>query len=170
MWSLLKKNRKECGQFRDWLEESGGSLRDAETMPELLAAAREAQRHHAGTCADCESAARELLMSRAILSESARHAQPGRWFAPRVMAAIAARESQLRRAIDAWTAVPKLAARLTWVAALALLLTSPWLYQKPVSGPVTPVLTDLTGEPSTDIAPLPATDDEVLVSLVEQKQ
>jgi hypothetical protein len=47
------------------------------------------------------------------------------------MAAIAARESELRQSLEAWAAVPRLAARLTWLSALALLLASTWLYQQP---------------------------------------
>jgi len=71
-------------------------------------------------------------MSRALLREvPARAALPGPWFAPRVMAAIAARESELRQSLEAWAAVPRLAARLTWLSALALLLASTWLYQQP---------------------------------------
>jgi len=49
------------------------------------------------------------------------------------MAAIAVRESSLRRSQEAWTVVPKLAARLTWISALALLLAGTWLYQSPSS-------------------------------------
>ncbi len=48
------------------------------------------------------------------------------------MAAIAARKAELSRAADTWTFLPKLAARLTWASAIALLLASGWLYQKPV--------------------------------------
>jgi len=41
------------------------------------------------------------------------------------MAAIVAGESELRRSMDAWTIVPKLARRLSWVSALALVLAVP---------------------------------------------
>jgi hypothetical protein len=83
-------------------------------------------------CPDCQNAADELYMSRILLRDvPSRAATPGPWFAPRVMAAIAARESELRQTRDAWALVPKLAARLTWVSALALLLASTWLYEAP---------------------------------------
>src|SRR5260370_14819167 len=64
-----------------------------------------------------------------------RAALPEPWFAPRVMAAITARESELRESLEAWAAVPRLAARLTWLSALALLLASTLLYQLPKSTP-----------------------------------
>jgi hypothetical protein len=51
------------------------------------------------------------------------------------MAAIAAKESEARQSLDAWVAVPRLAARLTWLSALALLVASTWLYQLPKSTP-----------------------------------
>jgi hypothetical protein len=51
------------------------------------------------------------------------------------MAAIAARESGLRPSLDAWAAVPRLAARVSWISALALLLASTWLYQLPKPTP-----------------------------------
>ncbi len=35
------------------------------------------------------------------------------------------------QSLEAWAAVPRLAARLTWLSALALLLASTWLYQQP---------------------------------------
>jgi hypothetical protein len=72
-----------------------------------------------------------MLMSRAILRDVPASTLPGPWFAPRVMAAIAARESELRQSLEAWAAVPRFAARLTWVSALALLLAGGWLYESP---------------------------------------
>jgi hypothetical protein len=74
----------------------------------------------------------DILMTRAILRDMPRHAEVSApWFAPRVMAAIAAKESELRQSLEAWAAIPRLAARLTWVSALALLLASTWLYESP---------------------------------------
>ena len=63
--------------------------------------------------------------------------------------------------------MPKLAARLTWVSAVALLLASTWLYQKPVTHSISSVATDITGEPVVDNV-TPATNDEVLLSLAER--
>src|ERR1700730_7689829 len=117
----LKKNREECKRLRD-------SLEDAAEGATLSAV----QREHLAACPDCQEAADATSVSRTVLREvPSRAAHPGPWFAPRVMAAIAAREAELRQSLDAWAAVPRLAARLTWVSALALLLASTWLYQSP---------------------------------------
>src|SRR3984893_12914750 len=123
MFNLLgiKENHEECRRLRDVLEDA------AEGAP-LSASDRE----HLAACADCQEAAGTISMSRSVLREGpSRAAEPGHCVAPRGMAAIAAREAELRQTLDAWAAVPRLAARLTWVSALALLLASTWLYQSP---------------------------------------
>jgi hypothetical protein len=123
MWDLLRIRRKldDCGRLRDALEGA------AET-----AALSRAQQEHLAACPQCQVVADDIVMSRALLREvPARAALPGPWFAPRVMAAIAVRESELLQSLEAWAAVPRLAARLTWLSALALLLASTWLYQLP---------------------------------------
>lgn len=128
MFNLLgmKKNRKECDRVLDALENG------AEGVTALSAA----QREHLAGCADCQDAVDAFSVSRSVLQElPARPEEPGPWFAPRVMSAIAAREAELRQSLDAWAAVPRLAARLTWVSALALLLASTWLYESPKHAP-----------------------------------
>jgi hypothetical protein len=89
------------------------------------------------------------------------------WFVPRVMAAIAARESELRRSVDTWVIVPKLARRLTWVSALALVLAGTWLFGQSASTPSKPMSTDLTGEPVYENT-APVNNDELLLSLAEK--
>jgi hypothetical protein len=159
MWSLLKKNRGNCSRFRESLD---GSTRVA-VLPSTL-------REHAEACADCAAMAEEVLASRELLktlpASQAATARP--WFAPRVMAAIAARETELRRSLDAWTAVPKLAAKLTWACALALLLASTWLYEKPRATPKSG--TDATVESLFDAPAASSTQDDILVSLLEKGQ
>ena len=155
MWALFKRNREDCSRFRDALESA------AELLPQDLAA-------HAGSCEECRFARDEAFASRALLKALPRQAEAGPWLAPRVMAAIAAREVELRRSVEAWTFMPKLAAQLTWVSALALLLTSTWLVGRPVSAPARPVLTDLAGEPVIETTQAPANNDDVLLSLGEK--
>jgi hypothetical protein len=150
MWNPLKSNRSECDRFRESLEEA---------VPTTL-------RGHAAECRDCQAAVEELAASRELLSALPKQAQVGPWFAPRVMAAIRARESESRRSGDAWTVVPKLARRLTWVSALALLLAGSWLFGWTASTPLKPVATDITGEPVPDYA-APANNDDMLLSLAE---
>jgi hypothetical protein len=168
MINFLSKRRAECRQFQSQLEDAAGTAPNAKELSELLAAAPVPLKEHVTACVDCRAAAENILAARALLAELPSYAATaGPWFAPRVMAAIAARKAELGRAADAWTFLPKLAARLTWASAVALLLASGWLYQKPVSTSAKPVATDITGEPVADTA-TPATNDEVLVSLAER--
>ncbi len=167
MKNFLSKGTAECREFRSQLEDAASSAPSAKDLSELLASAPGALKEHINACADCRAATENLLAARALLAElPSTAAIPGPWFAPRVMAAIAARKAELGRAVDTWTFLPKLASRLTWASALALLLASGWLYQKPVIPPSKPVVTDITGEPVVDTAP-PANSDDVLVSLAE---
>jgi len=122
MWSLTRlRQHQACTRLRDSLEDAAGAA--------VLSAD---QKEHLAQCAECQAVADDMLMSRAIFRDVPASATlPGPWFAPRVMAAIAARESELRQSLEAWAAVPRFAARLTWISALALLLAGGWLYESP---------------------------------------
>ena len=153
MWHFVKKPEDDCSRFRDSLEEiaSGGASR------ELL--------EHSTACEDCAAAAEELLESRELLRALPRESAPTMaWFAPRVMAAIAAREAEFRQSFDAWSVIPKFALQLTWISALALMLAGTWFLQRP-NLPLRQA-TDITGEPVQNAAPV--TNDDVLVSLAEK--
>jgi hypothetical protein len=153
MWHFVKKPEDDCSRFRDSLEEiaSGGVSR------EML--------EHSAACEDCAAAAEELLESRELLRALPRESSPAMaWFAPRVMAAIAARESELRQSFDAWSVIPKFALQLTWISALALMLAGTWFLQRP--NLPSRQATDITGEPVQSAAPV--TNDDVLVSLAEK--
>jgi hypothetical protein len=168
MKSLLNKGRVGCRDYQMQLEDAASAVPGAKEIPDLLAALSGSQKEHVAACADCRSAAENILAARALLAQLPSNAElGGPWFPQRVMAAIAARRAELSRAADTLTFLPKLAARLTWAAAIALLLASTWLYQKPISTPAKPVLTDITGEPLAD-STTPANNDEVLVSLAER--
>ncbi len=74
------KNREECERLRDSLEISAAMA----ALPARL-------QEHLSFCADCQAAADELLVSRALLRKMPPPlVKPGPWFAPRVMAAIVA--------------------------------------------------------------------------------
>jgi len=168
---LLNTNKEACREFQAQLEDAAASAPGPSTLPGLLAALPVSLSLHASACASCRAAADELAASRAMLAALPSSANlGGPWFPSRVMAAIAARRAELARAADTWTFLPKLAARLTWVSSIALLLASAWLYQRPVAkAPATAkqVATDITGEPISDIS-APAANDDVLVSLAEK--
>jgi hypothetical protein len=169
MRNFLSKRSAECRDFQSQLEDAASATPGAKELSGLLTAASAALKEHAAACSACCAAVENIFEARALLlAELPSHAaMAGPWFAPRVMAAIAARKAELSRAADTWTFLPKLAARLTWASAVALLLASGWLYQKPVSTSPKPVLTDITGEPLVDNV-APTNTDDVLVSLAEK--
>jgi hypothetical protein len=170
MTNFLSRRNAECRGFQTQLDDAAGAAPSVTELSELLASAPVVLKEHVAACGDCRTAAENILAARALLAVLPSYAtMAGPWFAPRVMAAIAARKAELSRAADTWTFLPKLAARLTWASAIALLLASGWLYQKPVSTAAKPVLTDITGEPLADTA-TPSTNDELLVSLSERRR
>src|SRR5437763_12776171 len=128
MWSKLKKEIAVCGDLRDALESTAFGREVSPENPEAPTLSPELQEHLA-SCPDCQAAADARLMTRSLLRKLPRAAAPDAWFAPRVMAAIAAREAQLRQSIETWAVLPRLAARLTWVSALALLLMGTWVLE-----------------------------------------
>ena len=135
MWSFKKEN-SQCSAVRDALENTGQAAPSDATglgthaQPDWRALSPELQ-EHLSSCPDCQAASDERLMSRFLFSGVTRTPAPDAWFAPRVMAAIAARESELRQSLETWAVLPRLAARLTWVSALALLLMGTWVFQSP---------------------------------------
>jgi hypothetical protein len=170
MTNFLSKRKAECRGFQLQLEDAAGAAPSVTKLSELLAFAPIALKEHVTACTDCRTAAENILAARALLAVLPSYAtMAGPWFAPRVMAAIAARKAELSRAADTWTFLPKLAARLTWASAVALLLASGWLYQNPASTTTKPIVTDITGEPLADTA-TPSTNDELLVSLSEKRR
>jgi hypothetical protein len=167
MISLYGRRKGECNNFRDALGEVAG----AATVQELLADASSQQRAHAAACEDCHKALEELLATRLLLSAlPPQRDVPRPWFASRVMSAIAARGSESIRLATAWTVVPKLASRLAWVSAVAILVASTWLYQKPVTSPAGQSVADPSAETLFETPSQPANQDDVLVSMVEKGQ
>ena len=146
-WAKTKSGSQECKRFRTEIEQSEGT-----------AALSAGQKQHVAQCVACQTVWDDILMTRALLRDVPRsRTQPAPWFASRVMAAIAARESELRRSLDAWAAVPRLAARLTLVSALALMLAGGWLYGSPKFAQNSSNQT--TVEPLFDSIQSPASDD-----------
>jgi hypothetical protein len=173
---LFKSSGKPCRDLQMHLEEAARTAPGAKSISEFAATMPGAWKEHAATCADCRAAAENILKTRALLAEMPSHgAMGGPWFAPRVLAAIAARKAELSRAADTWTFLPKLAARLTWASSIALLLASAWLYQRPATMPATAtsakaVATDIVGDPVVEPATQSGGDDEFLLSLAEKQR
>ena len=165
MASWLRRKSSQCREAQEALQEllNGGLAGGAQ---EHLAAAPADLRGHLHLCAQCRAIFEDGLAARQLLCRNLPAAEdPGAVFTVRVMGAIAAQEAARMPAANPWFAVPALAARLAWVSAIVLLLASTWLYE------VRPAAVDSRagGESagaSLEPAPQPASQDEVLASLV----
>jgi hypothetical protein len=164
MSSLFKLRKGECAALREAL----GEVTGATTLQELLGHATAQQRAHVAACDGCREALEELLATRLLLSAIPPQASvPRPWFASRVMSAIAAREAEFSRLATAWTLVPKLASRLAWVSAVAILVAGTWLYRKPAASPPVQTAAEASAESVFETSPAPHQDD-VLLSTVEK--
>jgi hypothetical protein len=165
MLSLFRRKKEACSNFLDAFDDAV----NAATLQEFLAAAPQ-RRAHAASCEDCRIAAAEFLAARALLSALPSQADRSRpWFASKVMAAIAARETEVRRLATAWTLVPRLASRLACISALAILVAGTWLYRKPVASPPSQTGTEASAESIFETSP-PQQQDDMLPSTVEKNQ
>jgi hypothetical protein len=164
MLSLFRRKKKACSNFLDAFTDTVNIA----TLQEFLASAPTQQRAHAAACADCRNAAEEFLVARALLTALPSQADSSRpWFPSKVMAAIAARETEVRRLATAWTLVPRLASRLACISALAILIAGTWLYRKPVSSPPSQTGTEASVESIFETSAPPHQDD-VLSSAMEK--
>ena len=170
MWNLLKRNDEECGKLRDLLEDSAAARPEAGRIEELSAGWSPAQRGHIAACERCRTAAQDILTTREILKGVSSSAGPSRpWFSTRVMAAIAARERELAERASTWLAVPKFASRLALASAALLLLTSTWLYERPLRAP-NQQAASLAAQESIFETPSPGNQDDVLVPAQENNR
>jgi hypothetical protein len=172
MWNLLKKSRdEECQELRDLLEESAAARLRAVRVEELSEDWPAAQRSHIASCESCQQAAQDLFATREIFRAVPSEAEQGRpWFATRVMAAIRSRERELALGASLWSAVPRFASRLAWVAAVVLLAGSAWLYERPVAAPNRVPAAASTQEYLFEAPPPPMNQDDVLISMAEMNQ
>jgi hypothetical protein len=162
MFSLLKR-QLECRELWEVLENADRSR----PWQSVLAEATPEQRAHAAICGECHRRLEDIAATRDLLSVVPPQSDISRpWFASRVMSAVAAREAELGRALSAWAVVPKLASRLAWATALAILMVVTLIYQKPTAPPS-------PGEPSPeslfDNSPSQASHDDLLISMVEKE-
>jgi len=167
MWNLLKKNDDECAKLRDLLDDSALARPAAARIEELSEGWSAPQRNHMAACRRCQTAAQDLLATRKIfkgIGSATGTARP--WFSTQVMAAIATREKELAEAASTWLAVPKFASRLALASAALLLLTSTWLYERPLTG-ASQQASSLAAQESIFEAPLPVNQDDVLVPVQE---
>jgi hypothetical protein len=138
MWDKFKKENRLCEQYREALEDLRPDVDEATASVELRNSLPAEVVEHARQCETCEEAAETFWASRGLLLGTLELAREQRnaamsetkpWFAARVMAKIAERETEGRRALTEWSgAVAKLASRLAWVSALLLLAGTTWFY------------------------------------------
>ena len=109
-------------------------------------------------------AADEVALTRRVLRPLGEmSAEPGPWFATRVMAAITGGEAEMDLRDGVWVSVRRLAPRLVAVCALLLVLASTWTYQlkrMEVTGPPQAGSNETVLEPGQS-TPL---NDDVLIS------
>lgn len=137
MWDKLRKENRLCEQYREALEDLPPDVEKSMASSSLSTSLPAEVLEHARECDACEEAAETFWASRELLAgplEFARewNSSPSDtkpWFAARVMAKIAERDMEGRRALTEWSgAVAKLASRLAWVSALLLLVGTTWFY------------------------------------------
>jgi hypothetical protein len=138
MWDKFRKDNRLCEQYREALEDLRPDVEQGAASVELRNSLAVEVFEHARECGACEEAAETFWASRDLLAGSLDLMRERRdaniddrrpWFAARVMAKIAERETEGRRALTEWSgAVAKLASRLVWVSALLLLVGTTWFY------------------------------------------
>ncbi len=171
MWNLLKKSDEECRELQDLLEESATARPEAVRVEELNEDWPLAQRKHLADCGSCQEAAQDVLATREIFQGVASQAEEARpWFATLVMEAIRTRERELALPASLWSAFPRFASRLAWVAAVVLLAGSAWLYERPVAAPNRAPTAASTQEYLFEAPAPPMNQDDVLISMAEKNQ
>ena len=127
----LEMKSSECRRFLEELEGLSTSGAGEATAPSVLAATSSEARGHAEVCAECSGAVDELAETRrALLPMRTPVAEPGPWFAARVMAAIRAKENeQEERSNGVWLGVRRLAPRLVVLCTVLLMVGTTWAVQ-----------------------------------------
>jgi hypothetical protein len=138
MWETFRKENRLCEHYREALEDLRPDVDEATASAELRINLPAEVFENARGCGHCEEATETFWASRGLLAGPLEVAREQRnaaanetrsWFAARVMAKIAERETEGRRALMEWSgAVAKLASRLVWISALVLLVGTTWFY------------------------------------------
>jgi hypothetical protein len=144
MWNIsqivekFSSENKWCAQYRETLEDLRSGLGEAAALAELRAALPDEVLVHAAGCSNCEETSETFWASRNILAgplDFARDQQRAHfdraesWFSTRVMARIAEREAEGRRALYDWsTAVARFASRVAVISAAVLVIGTTLLY------------------------------------------
>lgn len=146
MWDKLKRQDRRCAEYIAALEELRPEMEEAEGRAELSRSLPAELTAHTEECEACGTATEEFWESRRLLAGAFLNEGGGEemrvlreegapWLVTRVMAKIAEREVEERRATLEWSgAVSRLASRVALVAAAMLFVTSTWLYEPAPNG------------------------------------
>lgn len=138
MWKKSEDQKALCAKYREALEGLRAGVGRAEAAVELQGGLPAEVIAHAQICKSCVETSEIFWESRKLLAGSSAIASAGvasntesmPWFATRVMARIAERETENRVANAEWSgAVTRLASRLAWVSALALVVAGTLVYE-----------------------------------------
>jgi hypothetical protein len=132
MTDCVKGRFEICERFRDELEAVQASGTEQMIRNDLLIKLDGECRRHAEVCGSCLDALDDLVETRNLLlaaTEESTAAEPGPWFASKVMNAIAAKENEIEQSEGVWQSVRRLAPRLAAVCALVLVLAGTWAVQ-----------------------------------------
>jgi hypothetical protein len=139
MGKKFKKQQALCAEYREALEDLRVRIGRAEGAAELKSNLPTEVLAHAQICESCLEAddifweSRDLLVGHSAVKGAAQEksAELMPWFASRVMARIAERETEVRAASAEWSgAVTRLASRLAWISALALVVAGSLVYDR----------------------------------------
>jgi hypothetical protein len=156
MWTEFRKQNALCVEYREALEDLPAEVGEVQGQTVLKNSLSVEALAHATGCESCREASetfwtsRELLAGRGAMmaedSQATAKIQP--WFAAQVMAKIAERETEIRAGNVEWTgAVTRLASRLAWVSALALLVAGTLVYDPQPRTETSARVSQSAGEP-----------------------
>lgn len=138
MWKKSEEQKALCAEYREALEGLRAGVGKAEAAVELQSGLPAEVIAHAQICKSCLETSGIFWHSRDLLAGLSAIASAGvasntesmPWFASRVMARIAERETEVRAANAEWSGtVTRLASRLAWVSALVLVVAGTMVYE-----------------------------------------
>ncbi len=180
MRNRFGKQNALCVAYREALEELRAGVGQAEDSAELERGLSAEVLAHAQRCEWCRETAEVFWASRALVArrnavmatESGATAEAMPWFASRVMAKIAERETEVRSASAEWSsAVTRLASRMAWISGLALVAVGTLVYGPQPQTETTALVRQTSSETQQylfDSATGPSNVDDALASPVER--
>lgn len=169
MWNNWKNQDAACNTILESLEEYSVANKKEVTVESILASLPQEQREHALDCVSCRTALQDFVTVRQMLADvPAYSTSESPWFASRVMSAIATREYELSVPLTISAILPRIAARLTWVTSVVLLIASAFLFQRPMTPPPAAPSATTAQDSLFDSSQIQNGSDDILLSLAER--